>query len=71
MKSSEHWQTSCDSKSQTRLPSSDARKTCQLVPCAKSEKNTNCPCSTHQNLTVEGRTDFDKVAKGAYVVYEM
>ena len=25
---------------------------------------------TRQNLTVEEGTDFDKVAKGAYVVYE-
>nr|AAA26967.1 recP peptide [Streptococcus pneumoniae] len=36
-----------------------------------SEKTPTALVLTRQNLTVEDGTDFDKVAKGAYVVYEM
>ena len=35
-----------------------------------SEKTPTALVLTRQNLTVEEGTDFDKVAKGAYVVYE-
>ena len=36
-----------------------------------SEKTPTALVLTRQNLTVEEGTDFDKVARGAYVVYEM
>ena len=36
----------------------------------KSEKTPTALVLTRQNLTVEEGTDFEKVAKGAYVVYE-
>ena len=36
----------------------------------KSQSTPSALVLTRQNLTVEEGTDFDKVAKGAYVVYE-
>ena len=49
----------------------DARETqAAWYLAVKSEKTPTALVLTRQNLTVEEGTDFDKVAKGAYVVYE-
>ena len=50
----------------------DARETqAAWYLAVKSEKTPTALVLTRQNLTVEEGTDFNKVAKGAYVVYEM
>ncbi len=49
----------------------DARETQALWYLSLTSKSTpSALVLTRQNLTVEEGTDFDKVAKGAYVVYE-
>ncbi|CON49473.1 transketolase [Streptococcus pneumoniae] len=49
----------------------DARETqAAWYLAVTSEKTPTALVLTRQNLTVEDGTDFDKVAKGAYVVYE-
>jgi len=49
----------------------DARETqAAWYLAVTSEKTPTVLVLTRQNLTVEEGTDFDKVAKGAYVVYE-
>jgi len=49
----------------------DARETqAAWYLAVKSEKTPTALVLTRQNLTVEEGTDFEKVAKGAYVVYE-
>ena len=49
----------------------DARETqAAWYLAVTSEKTPTTLVLTRQNLTVEEGTDFDKVAKGAYVVYE-
>ncbi len=49
----------------------DARETqAAWYLAVTSEKTPTALVLTRQNLTVEEGTDFDKVAKGAYVVYE-
>ena len=49
----------------------DARETqAAWYLAVKSEKTPTALVLTRQNLTVEEGTDFNKVAKGAYVVYE-
>ena len=49
----------------------DARETQAAWYLAlKSQSTPTALVLTRQNLTVEAGTDFDKVAKGAYVVYE-
>ena len=49
----------------------DARETQAAWYLAlKSQSTPSALVLTRQNLTVEEGTDFDKVAKGAYVVYE-
>ena len=54
-----------------RFPSSSARETqAAWYLAVNSEKTPTALVLTRQNLTVEEGTDFDKVAKGAYVVYE-
>lgn len=53
------------------LRPADARETQAAWYLAlKSQTTPTALVLTRQNLTVEARTDFDKVAKGAYVVYE-
>lgn len=53
------------------LHPADARETQAAWYLAlKSQTTPTALVLTRQNLTVEARTDFDKVAKGAYVVYE-
>lgn len=50
----------------------DARETqAAWYLAVTSEKTPTALVLTRQNLTVEDGTDFDKVAKGAYVVYEL
>ena len=49
----------------------DARETqAAWYLAVRDEKTPTALVLTRQNLTVEEGTDFDKVAKGAYVVYE-
>lgn len=53
------------------LRPADARETQAAWYLAlKSQSTPTALILTRQNLTVEAGTDFDKVAKGAYVVYE-
>ncbi|QRR96993.1 transketolase [Streptococcus anginosus] len=53
------------------LRPADARETQAAWYLAlKSQSTPTALVLTRQNLTVEAGTDFDKVAKGAYVVYE-
>ena len=53
------------------LRPADARETQAAWYLAlKSQTTPTALVLTRQNLTVEAGTDFDKVAKGAYVVYE-
>ena len=53
------------------LRPADARETQAAWYLAlKSQATPTALVLTRQNLTVEAGTDFDKVAKGAYVVYE-
>ena len=53
------------------LRPADARETQAAWHLAlKSQSTPTALVLTRQNLTVEAGTDFDKVAKGAYVVYE-
>ena len=53
------------------LRPADARETLAAWYLAlKSQTTPTALVLTRQNLTVEAGTDFDKVAKGAYVVYE-
>ncbi|KAA9305187.1 transketolase [Streptococcus anginosus] len=53
------------------LRPADARETQAAWYLAlKSQTTPTALVLTRQNLTVEARTDFEKVAKGAYVVYE-
>ena len=53
------------------LRPADARETQATWYLAlKSQTTPTALVLTRQNLTVEAGTDFDKVAKGAYVVYE-
>ena len=55
----------------TVLRPADARETQAAWYLAlKSQSTPTALVLTRQNLTVEEGTDFDKVAKGAYVVYE-
>lgn len=53
------------------LRPADARETqASWYLALKSQSTPTALVLTRQNLTVEAGTDFDKVAKGAYVVYE-
>ena len=55
----------------TAFRPADARETQAAWYLAlKSQSTPTALVLTRQNLTVEAGTDFDKVAKGAYVVYE-
>ena len=65
------WQAFVRFQTSTFFRPADARETqAAWYLAVKSEKTPTALVLTRQNLTVEEGTDFEKVAKGAYVVYE-